>query len=256
MSEETPRVPQLNPDDFKMTNYEGLKLEMPQRPAATDQDVDAQLFGYLASSGMDKGLAELDDEWVRDMFGGIGVSTMSELRASIKVDLNRQSRMDWDNLKVRLASEQLAGRLEGDIPAEVLDANVEASRGQYEQRLREMGTTKARYLADEGLTEEQYEQNVRDDVAFQLKLNMALDKMVEATTTTVPNNELTEYLACDDPERFLADLRESGRVEEARQAASRVKIMRRLLETAEVDVEGVEKDIVTKGDCREAVVEE
>ena len=64
--------------------------------------------------------------------------------------------------------------------------------------------------------------------------------MVEVTATTVPNAELTEYLACEDPARFLEELRESGKVEQARKAAARVKVMRRVIETAEVETEGDE----------------
>lgn len=254
---EQPAIPQLDPNDFKLSDYDGLTIVMPKLPTATEEDIDAQLFSYIASSGQgasSKGLSDLDDEWVKENFGGVGITTLKDLRISIRSDLNRQSKAEYENLKFRTCSEAVAARLEGEIPADVLDANVEASRGRYEQQLRMMGTTKVRYMRDEHLTEEQYEQRVRDDVAFQLKLNMALDKMVEATTMTVPNSELTEYLACEDPEQFLTELRESGRVEEARQAASRVKMMRRLVETAVIEVEGGDDTMATKDECRDASI--
>ena len=84
------------------------------------------------------------------------------------------------------------------------------------------------------MTLEEFDEKLHDDVVFQLKLNGALDKMIEATGTEVAKSELTEYLSTDDPDAFLAQLEETGRVEDARQAAARVKVMRHLVATAVV----------------------
>ena len=91
--------------------------------------------------------------------------------------------------------------------------------------------------AREHLTPEQFEEKLRDDVVFQLKLNAALDKMIEATGTEVTPSELTEYLSTDDPDAFLAEIEANGRMADAQRAAARVKVMRSVVDTAVVETE-------------------
>lgn len=236
---ETPTVPQLDPAAFTLSSSDSVQVTMPPVPVATETDIDSQLFVYVASAGKGSpitSIADLDDAWVQSSFDGI--STIAELRAGIKRDLERQSKSSWDSLKFQQCADALVERLEGDVPEEVVAANVEASHAQYEERLRSLGTTKERYLRDEKLTKEQFDEQMRDDVVFQLKLNAALDKMVEATNTEVAVDELTEYLTTDDPDAFLAELEKNDRVEDACHAAARVKVMRNVVETAVVKTEG------------------
>ncbi|HIW76920.1 MULTISPECIES: hypothetical protein [Gordonibacter] len=231
-------APELDLDSVTLSSYERVRLTMPSLPHAKDDDVDAQLFEYVASADKDSHItciADLDDEWVRSMFDGM--NTMAELRDAIKRDLDKHYLRDWNALKFQRCTDALVARVEADISDEVLDKNVEASRAQYDQRLASFGMTKAQYLREERMTEEEYEQKLRDDVAFQLKLNAGLDKLIEATNIDVPKSELHEYLACDDPAEFAAELEKNGKVEEARHAAARVKAMRRLVEAAEVEIE-------------------
>lgn len=143
----------------------------------------------------------------------------------------------WNNTKFQKCSDALVARLEGELPADVVAANIEASHAQYEQRLKSFGSTKERYLREEHLTPEQFEEKLRDDVVFQLKLNAALDKMIEATGTEVAPSELTEYLSTDDPDAFLAEIEANGRMADAQRAAARVKVMRSVVDTAVVETE-------------------
>ena len=71
-----------------------------------------------------------------------------------------------------------------------------------------------------------------------MKLNVALDLMAKVLNTQVGNHELTEYLSSPNPEKFLEEIREKGMVEEARRAAVRVKVMRRVVDTAIIEEEG------------------
>ncbi len=231
-------VPQLDLSAFALSSLDSVRVVMPPAPVATDDDVDAQLFVYVASATNHspiRSIGDLTDEWVKGQFDGI--NTMAELRAGIKQDLERQGMVAWNNTKFQKCSDALVARLEGELPKEVIAANVEVSHAQYESRLRLMGSTKERYLREEHLTPEQFDEKLRDDVVFQLKLNAALDKMIEAKGIEVAKSELTEYLSTDDPDSFLAEIEANGRVEDACQAAARVKAMRHIVETAVVETE-------------------
>ena len=231
-------TPQLDLSAFALSSHDSVHIVMPPQPVATDDDIDAQLFVYVASATNHspiRSIGDLTDEWVKSQFDGI--STMAELRAGIKQDLERQGMVAWNNTKFQKCSDALVARLEGELPADVVAANIEASHAQYEQRLKSFGSTKERYLREEHLTPEQFEEKLRDDVVFQLKLNAALDKMIEATGTEVAPSELTEYLSTDDPDAFLAEIEANGRMADAQRAAARVKVMRSVVDTAVVETE-------------------
>lgn len=231
-----------NPIDlaqFTLSACDRVRIEMPPLSDVTEDDIDAQLFAYVANAPKDspiKTLADLDDAWVRanlPMYASIG-----EVRNAIRASLTRETTTAFDEIRYAKCAEALIGRLQGDIPEAVVQAHAETVRARTEESLQAQGMTLARYLEDARMTSEQYEEGLLDEARREIALNIALDKMVEVTATTVPNAELTEYLACEDPERFLEELRESGKVEQARKAAARVKVMRRVIETAEVRDEG------------------
>ena len=97
------------------------------------------------------------------------------------------------------------------------------------------------------MTPDQYEDKLRNETLYQMRLNIALDIMADVLNMQVGNHELTEYLSAPDPEKFLAEIREKNMVEEARRAAVRVKVMRRVIDTAIVTEEGApEKPVEVK----------
>ena len=160
---------------------------------------------------------------------------MEDLKASIKQDLEKTSRMGLENYKLQCCNDALIARLEGEVPEAVVTEAMEASRSMYDDRLLASGMTKVQYLRQEKLTEEEYEQKIRADVAYNLSLNVVLDKLIERQGLAVAKEDLTEYLSADNPEAFLAEIERNGKVDEACQAAARVKAMRQIVDTAIVD---------------------
>ncbi len=225
----------LDPDDFEISSYDVVEIEMPRKQVATDEDVDAQLFGFAVSQrgSAAMGIDELDDAWVRETFGE-QAGTIAQLREHIAHDLNRRFDQAYQEIVYERCADALIGRLSGGISEDALAAAVEQAGPGYEGRLAQMGMTKAQYLREEGISEEEFERRLSDDVRRQLLLNVALDKMIGVSGATVATGELTEYLACDDPQSFVEELKAKGLVEQARRAATRVKVMRRVVETARI----------------------
>lgn len=248
---------QLDEGSFTLSDYGPLEISLPPLPLASDEDVDAQLAGYAASmaaASAGEGAVELTDEWVRATFEGL--ESLDQLRAYVRADLEREARRALDDLKLQRCADALVRRVEGEIPAAILDAAVASSRDHYLARLRAAGTNKVQYMREHGIDEARFEEMMRDDIRRQMLVNIALDKMAQATGTVVANAEITEYLACEDPERFVEELQEKGRVEDARKAAARVKMMRRLVEAARIENESDEgSGLVTKQEARQAHIE-
>lgn len=243
---ETNKVIELDPKDYKLNDYDNVRITMPAKPALSEEDVDAQLFEYVLSGGKHiNSIADLDDAWVQSNFEGM--STIEEVRQAIKDQYDHDLEFEYSDIKYKLCADALIARLEGDVPEETLTHNVDAMRAGNLARLEAMHISFEQFLREEHMTPDQYEDKLRNETLYQMRLNIALDIMADVLNMQVGNHELTEYLSAPDPEKFLAEIREKNMVEEARRAAVRVKVMRRVIDTAIVTEEGApEKPVEVK----------
>ena len=234
------QVIDLDPKDFKLSDYDNVRINMPVRPSMSPEDIDAQLFEYVLSSGRDiKSIADLDDDWAKENFTGL--ETIDDVREAIKDQYAREVDLEYSNIKFVTCCDALLDRLEGDVDPALLERNVEAVRAANLEQLEAMHMSIEQYLREENLSKEQYDEKLHAETLRQMRLNVALDIMVDELGMQVGNHEITEYLSHPNPERFLEELRENDQVEQARKAAVRVKAMRRIVDTAivtDVDEEG------------------
>ena len=237
MPETAKQIIDLDPKQFKMNDYDNVRITMPAKPAMTAEDIDAQLFQYVVSGGKKiKSIADLDDDWVKANFDMY--ETIDEVRQAIKDQYDHDMEFEMSDLKFRVCCDALLARLDGEVPADILNHNIEVVREGNAERLKEMHISMEQYLREEHLTPEQYDQKLHDETLYQMRLNVAIDIMADVLGMQVGNHELTEYLSAPDPEAFIAEIREKGQVENARRAAVRVKTMRRVVDTAIVREEG------------------
>lgn len=220
---------------FSIDEFDELAIDVPQRPEVVEGDIDAQLFEYVASGWRGDGkrmnkLSDIDDEWVKGKFPNIG--TVEELRRTIREDLEKRADEAVQEFKIQECSKELVSRLHGEVPDEVVDENMESVRKEYLQQLVSSGSSLAKYLQQENMTNEQFEEKLREDVAYRIKLNVALDLLVQQRGARVGDHELTDYLMAEDPDAFLAEVKDRGMLEDARTAAARIKVMRDVVDSA------------------------
>lgn len=231
MEESTNDTPRLNLDDFNMSSYDVVELEGIEKPIITDEDIHDGLLMFVSGLlGRSAVFPDVTDEWVKQNVNGI--DSLSELQIAIKGQIEQERSSDLADAKYRFCANELIGRVQGDIDAPLLDRAVEELRRQKDLMLANMGETLEEYLRFEKQTKDVYEEELVDEAGMNLKLNIALDKMAIVNGTTVMNKEIPELLSNDDPESFMNQLEESGQLENARKAAARVKVMRRIIETA------------------------
>ena len=234
---ENKRVVDLDPKQFKLNDYDNVRITLPKKPEMTAEDIDAQLFEYVISGGKHiKSLADLDDDWVKANFDVY--ETIDDVRQAIKDQYDQEMEYQLSDIKFRACCDAIIARLEGEVPEDLLASNVEIMREGNLQRLEEMHISMEQFLREENLTPEQYDQKVHDEMLYQMRLNVALDLMVDVLGMQVGNHEITEFLSTPDPKAFIEEIREKNMVEEARRAAVRVKAMRRIIDTAIVTEEG------------------
>lgn len=222
---------------FSLSETGPVHIEMPPFPEATEDDIDAQLFTHIANAP--KGthlfsLEDLDDAWVQETYPGI--QTMEQLRMAIKDKIEKESDYNYQSLKFALSTDALISRLNGNIPQEAIDNAIDEVRNRSEKTVHSFGESLNQYLREEGLSETDFELKIAEEAKHNVALNIALDKFIENEHIEVAEDELPQYLMMDDPDRFMIEVRESEKIEEAKHAASRVKAMRQLVETAEVSV--------------------
>ena len=243
--EEKKQFIDLDPKQFKLNDYDNVRIIMPKKPAMTAEDIDAQLFQYVVSGGKHiNSIADLDDDWVKANFDMY--ETIDEVRQAIKDQYDHDMEFETSDLKYRVCCDALLARLEGEVPEDILLSNIEAVRAGNEERLAEMHLSIEQYLREEHLTPEQYEQKLHDDTLYQMRLNVAIDIMADVLGMQVGNHELTEYLSTPDPKAFIEEIRANNQVEQARRAAVRVKTMRRVMDTAIVKEEGAKEEEAPK----------
>ncbi|WP_165055272.1 MULTISPECIES: hypothetical protein [unclassified Adlercreutzia] len=233
---ENEKLPQIDLSWFSLEEMSPVSITLPPAPAFGEEDVDAQLFGYVARAEKGSGIhaiSDLDDNWVKAHFPDL--SSIAELREAIKADLAREHACNVGNLKFSRCADALVERLEGEVPAGVLAAYAKASRGSYAARLASAGLSKQEYMQQEDLSESQFEAKLVEDVKFQIKLSAALDLIARESGDAVADEDLTAYLSVEDPDTFLQEARDKGKLEEARAAALRVKTMRGIVDGAQVE---------------------
>lgn len=235
MSNQGNEVRGIDLEQFGIDDFEQLSIELPAAPEVAEADIDAQLFEYVASGWRGDGkrlnkLADIDDAWVKDKFPNIG--TVEELRRTIREDLEGRAEEAMQEFKVQECSRKLVSLLQGEVPSAVVDENIEPVRKEYLQQLASSGTSLAKYLQRENMTSEQFEEKLREDVTYRIKLNIVLDLLAAKRQVRVEDDELTDYLMADDPDAFLAEVRDRGMLEDARTAAARIKVMREVVESA------------------------
>lgn len=216
---------------------EAMTIEMPAKEEIKEVDIDAQLFQYVASADKGSGimgLGDLDDAWVQSMFPN--VKSLAELRQIIRASLQEENDIAWENLKFQRCADVLADVLGVEVSdSEIETALVDMLPG-YEMQLRAQHLTKEGFMEQEGMTEEEFNARLKEDVAFRLRQEQAFELCAKVLEVSVEENEIGDYLACDDPEEFVAELKEVGKLEEARQAAANVKAMRKMMDLVFVEI--------------------
>ena len=231
-------VQTIDSKDFEMTTCDQVEISLEKIRDVSKEDIDAELFTYVLAAPKGSGItavSDLDDTWVQENLPIY--NNMEEVREAIKKDLAKQLADSFENRKYAKCVDVLVSRLKGEFPDELISDQAETIKTRNTNALREQGISLKAYLEGNRMSEEEYEAKAREEAKHELSFNIALDKMAEIKKINLADEEIAEYLICDDEEAFLQELKESGKMEEARRAATRVKIMQGVLDTAKVTIE-------------------
>jgi trigger factor len=138
-------------------------------------------------------LPEADDEFAQL---ASEFDTIGELRTSIRERLTSMARLEQAGLARDAVLEELIGRLEIEVPQNILASELEARTTQITTQLAQAQLSLEQYLseAEEGQTEEEFWADVEKRSTQALKAQMILDKVADEHEVGVDQNDLTQHI--------------------------------------------------------------
>lgn len=188
-------------------------------------------------------LPEVTDEWVKEK---IGFESVEDMRKTVADSITQQKGAMMPRIKENAVLVAVAERLEGEAPESMRDEAEATLIQDFFQQLQSQNVSFDLYLAQQGLTADQFKEDVKLQAADNAKQDLALDAWVRHFGMEATEEELLEEFAksgAEDPEALKAEWRENGQLHLVRQGVARTKAVMDLMEKAVVtEVDPAEKD--------------
>ena len=138
-----------------------------------------------------KELPVIDDEFAKDVSE---FDTLKELRADIKAKaLERKKKVAEEEAENALL-EQVVETIKGEIPEAMYENRVKQSINDFDYRLQMQGMNLETYLKYTGATVEEFGKTFRPQAEKQVKMRLALEKIVKLENLSATDDEVNEYL--------------------------------------------------------------
>lgn len=191
-------------------------------------------------------LPEVDDEFAQMVSE---FDTADEMRADLTNAVEQVAKVDQINAARDKVLEDLVEKVDFEVPAGLLQAELDARRDQIAEQLAQAGMTLDSYLEqteeEEANTAEEFWQILEGRVAQSLKAQIILDKLADDRELGVDQQELTEMLfrraAANNssPEQEMQHMMEHNHTSQWMQDIRRDKALRLILDGASVkDTDG------------------
>ncbi len=138
-----------------------------------------------------KELPALDDEFAKDVSE---FDTLDELKKSVKAQLEEAKKADADNKVVNDLLEEVVKGIEVDIPAVMIEAEIDNIVDNFNYRLQSQGLDLNTYLSYTGMEMEKFREGYKENAEAQVKLNLAIEAIVKAEGIEATEDEVNaEY---------------------------------------------------------------
>ena len=139
-----------------------------------------------------KELPELDDEFAAEISE---FETLDALRADTKAKIKAQKNEDGRRKKEEQAIDQAIENATMDIPAAMIDTEVNQMANDFAQRLQQQGLNMEQYLQFTGLTEEKINEELRPQAEKRIQTRLVLEAIAKAENIEVSDERIDEELA-------------------------------------------------------------
>ncbi len=139
-----------------------------------------------------KELPELDDEFVKDVSDK---ETVEDYKKEIKETISKRLKDEKEAQINNDLSEKLIELVQGEIPTQMYDNEVNAMIREFDMRLRSQGLDAMSYLKYTGMDVEGLANMYRPDAEKRVKLRLALDKIAKLENIEITEKDLDEEYA-------------------------------------------------------------
>jgi len=187
-------IPGFEPEliGLKAGDEKSFDVTFPKDYGSVELQNKKVTFTVTAKAVREIKLAELNDAFAARTGP---FKTVDELKADIK----RQLRVEKENQAQRSFENELlaavAEKARADIPASLVDEEVERMELEEKRNLIYRGQTWQEHLDSEGKTEEQHKEGLREQAEARVKTGLVLGEVAEAEKITIDDKELNVHIA-------------------------------------------------------------
>lgn len=136
-----------------------------------------------------KEVPALDDDFVKDVSE---FDTVDEFKKSIKKELEERKQQSIESAANNDVLDKLADLVEAVIPQCMIDKKIDQDIDDFNYRLQMQGIDAKTYMKYTGMTEETIREQYKDQAEKQVKLDLALEKIIELEKLEVSDDEIKE----------------------------------------------------------------
>ncbi|MNI43883.1 Trigger factor [compost metagenome] len=154
-----------------------------------------------------KNLPELDDEFAKDVSE---FDTLEEYTADIKTRLQESKAQEQLIAKETAVVEKVAANADVEIPASMIEAELDVMIKEFERRLRSQGMTLDIYYQFSGQNEAALKEQMKEDAQKRVRNNLVLEAVSLAEKIEVTDEEVAAELEkyAQSYQRTVEELRE------------------------------------------------
>lgn len=167
-----------------------INVKFPEDYAENLAGKDA-MFKIKVNDIKQKELPELNDDFAKDVSE---FDTIAELKADLKTQMEKRQGEEAEAQVDDQLLEQLAGLVKAEIPDAMIERKIEESINEFSYRMQSQGMDFDTYLKFTGSSREQFKESIRPKAETQVKIDLALDKIVADEKVEVSEEDLkAEY---------------------------------------------------------------
>lgn len=136
-----------------------------------------------------KELPELNDEFAKD--ADEEVETLDALKEKIKTRLEDSKKHEAEHHVRDTVVEKAAENAEVDVPAVMVDSEIDRMMQEFEQRLQMQGMNLELYFQFSGQDKDALREQMKEDAAKRVRINLTLEAIVKAENIEVTEEDIT-----------------------------------------------------------------
>ena len=187
-------------------------------------------------------LPEVDEKFATET---LGFKSLEDLMDNVKTSISNQKKDMLPRLKETECLYALQERLEGEVPDNIVEEEERMLLQSFFQQLQQHGLTFDFYLQSQGLTSDQFKEDIKKQARDVATQDAALDAWARHADYTITDEEISEEFVksgAKDPEAMEAEWRENGQLHTLRRSIKRSRAVMEIMDSAIVSERAEDED--------------